>query len=276
MSFRDFWKDSLVAFFLKRILLATLIFLVLAWSTLYLIKIYTNHGESVLIPDLQGLYFEEAVSLLSRHDLYAEIIDSVFVRNKPLGTIVEQIPAANSFVKRDRSIFLIVNQRQVRTIPLPELIDISIRQADALVKSLGLTVSSVEYRPSEFKGLVIDVLHNDTSITAGTRLIEGSAVKLIVGSGIGEDISSVPMLIGFSQNEARNRALSMSFIIGSLNYDDVPDENDPSYIVYRQTPLPGAKMPAGTRINVWLTRNIDTVNQSINQQIITEQEEVFF
>ncbi len=276
MDFREFWKESLVAFFLKRIVLATLIFVALGWGTLYFIKVYTNHGESVVIPDLQGLYFEEAVSLLRKHDLYAEIIDSVFVRNKPLGTIVEQIPAANSFVKKDRSIFLIMNQRQIRTIPLPDLNDVSLRQADALIKSLGLRVSSIEYRPSEFKDLVIDVLHNDTSITSGTRLVEGSSVTLIVGSGIGDGVSFVPTLIGFSQNEARRRALSMSFVMGSVEYDGIPDENDPSYVVYRQSPTPGSQMPAGTRINIWLTRDLNTVNQSVNQQVIKEQEEDFF
>ena len=100
MNFKTFWKESLAGFIIKRVLLALLIVVVLAWVTLLLLDRYTHHGESVRVPDLQGLFVEEAQSLLANYALYPEVIDSVYVKDKPLGTIVEQVPPANSSVKK--------------------------------------------------------------------------------------------------------------------------------------------------------------------------------
>lgn len=276
MSFKDFWQNNVIAFILKRIVLAIVLIIAIAWSSLILIDFYTNHGESVPVPDLQGLYIEEAENLLENNDLYAQIIDSVYVREKPLGTIVEQIPAANSSVKKNRLVFLIVNQRIERTVPLPELNDISLRQADALLKSLNLKVSAVQYKPSEFKDLVIDVMKNGRSIPTGTRLPEGASVELVVGSGLGENLSRVPSLIGLSINDARSQAMNMSFILGSQNFDVTPNGNESKFVIYKQMPVPGEYMSEGTRINIWLTKDKNTVQKSVDEQVKVEQDEEFF
>jgi beta-lactam-binding protein with PASTA domain len=273
MEFKNFWKESIVGYIVKRILLAILIAIALSWITLILLDHYTHHGESVTVPDLQGLYEEEAQNLLENYDLYTQVIDSVYVKDKALGTIVEQIPSANSSVKKNRSIYLILNKRQLKMIPFPDVNDVSFRQADALIKSLGLRVSGVVYRPSEFKDLVIDVSYHGQRIESGTRLPEGAAVVLVVGSGVGENISTIPGLIGKSFNEARNEAIASSFIIGGVNYDVPPVGDEDEYMIYRQTPSSGEKMPDGTRINVWLTKDKILIQESINSQF--EEEEFF-
>ena len=109
MGFKTFLKESIAGFILKRIVLAIVIVIALAWITLIVLDHYTHHGESVTVPDLQGLYVEEARSLLENYDLYVQVIDSVYMKEKALGTIVEQIPPANSSVKKNRSIYLILN-----------------------------------------------------------------------------------------------------------------------------------------------------------------------
>ena len=273
MSFKTFWKESIVGFIVKRILLAIAIIVSLVWITLIVLDHYTHHGESVTVPDLQGLYVEEAQNLLENYELYTQVIDSVYVKDKALGTIVEQIPPANSSVKKNRSIYLILNKRQVKMIPFPDLNDVSFRQADALIKSLGLRVSGVVYRPSEFKDLVIDVSYFGQRIEPGTRLPEGAAVVLVVGSGVGEEISAVPGLIGKTFNDAKNEAIASSFIIGAVNYDVTPVGDESEYMIYRQTPAAGEKWPDGTRIDIWLTKDENLIEQSINNQF--EEEEFF-
>ena len=273
MDFKTFWRESIAGYIVKRILLAIVIVIALAWITLIVLDQYTHHGESVTVPDLQGLYVEEAQNLLENYDLYTQVIDSVYVKEKALGTIVEQIPPANSSVKKNRSIYLILNKRQVKMIPFPDVNDVSFRQADALIKSLGLRVSGVVYRPSEFKDLVIDVSYLGQHIEPGTRLPEGAAVVLVVGSGVGEGVSTVPGLIGKSFNEAKNEAILSSFIIGAVNYDVTPAANENEYMIYRQTPSAGEKMPDGSRIDIWLTRDKNLIEESVNSQF--EEEEFF-
>ena len=111
MDFKKFWKESFAGFVLKRILLAITIFVALAWITLLIVDQYTRHGEFEVVPDLRGMYVEEAQLLLSNQDLHPQVIDSVYVRNKKLGTIIEQTPVPNSTVKKNRPIYIIINSR---------------------------------------------------------------------------------------------------------------------------------------------------------------------
>lgn len=274
MDFKKFWKESTAGYITKRVLLAIILFVALAWTTLIIIDIYTHHGESVNVPDLQGLYVEEADNLLGTYDLYAQVIDSVYVKEKALGTIVEQIPAANSSVKKNRSIFLVVNKKQVKMIPLPDVNDVSYRQADALLKSLGLRVSSVVYSPSEFKDLVIDVRYRGTHVAPGTRLPEESSLVLVIGSGLGDSISSVPSLLGMNLTGAKSEAISAAYVIGAVKYDVAPMGDEDKYMVYKQSPEVGQEMPDGARINVWLTKDPSLVEEAVKS--VEEEEEAFF
>ena len=263
MDFKTFWKESTLGYITRRILLAIILFIALAWVSLYFTGVYTHHGESVPVPDLRGLYIDEATARLDQSDLYVEVIDSVYMSDKALGTIVDQIPAPGSTVKKNRAIYLIVNKQHKNKIPVPEVSDLSYRQADALLKSLGLKVSSVIYRPSEYKDLVIDVLYDSVSISSGTRLPEGSSVILVVGSGLGSESTSIPSLIGVSLETGRKQAISASFVIGARNFDTTPDGDEASYMIYRQEPAAGEVHPTGTRIDIWLTKDKDIIDDAI-------------
>ena len=277
MDFKTFWSNSTAGFILKRFLLAIIIFIGLAWAALFGIDFYTHHGESEKVPQLQGLYVEEAELLLKSQDLYPQVIDSVFIREKKLGTIIDQIPAAGSSVKRDRPIYLIINSRQMRQIPVPDVNDVSYRQADAMLKAIGLKVSSVQYSPSEYKDLVIAVKYRGQTIEAGTRVPEGSSLILIVGSGLGADITSVPFLKGLGLEQGRAQALSSMVVLGAVEYDVEPVGNESEYIIYRQRPGSGAEVPTGTRIDVWMSKDRSLLNKVFEEdQTPVEQEEVFF
>jgi beta-lactam-binding protein with PASTA domain len=275
MSIKSFFQESVVGFILKRILLAAVIVVILSWITLLLIDVYTRHGESVPVPDVRGLYFDEANNILNNSDLYALIIDSVYVRDKALGTILEQIPAAGSSVKKQRNIFLIVNKNQFKKIPLPDVGDISQRQADALLRSVGLKVSNVIYSPSEFKDLVIDVLYNGRSITPGSRITEGASVVLVVGSGMGENVTRVPSLTGLTLVEAREIVIQSSFVLGAVNYDEAPSNNENKYFIYRQRPSGNQAASAGSRIDIWMTKDQNLLQEYIESED-EEAEETFF
>src|ERR1035437_3901287 len=130
MELKKFWKETFGGFVLKNVLVAIGIIVAISWITLICIDFYTHHGEAEVIPDLRGSYVEEAEILLAKKGLYPVVIDSVYVRDKKLGTIIDQIPPANSSVKRNRPIYLIINSRSVRQVTLPEINDVSYRQAD--------------------------------------------------------------------------------------------------------------------------------------------------
>jgi len=277
MDIKKFWKETFGGFVLKNFLIAIAIIVALAWISLICIDFYTRHGESKLVPDLRGSYVEEAEQLLAKQGLHAQVIDSVYVRDKKLGTIIEQNPAPNSNVKSNRAIYLIINSRLVRQVALPDVSDVSFRQADAMLQSIGLSVGSTEYVPSEYKDLVTEVKFHGRSIMAGTRIPEGSSVVLVVGSGLGAADSIVPALKGMGLTEATEKALSASFIIGGKEYDVTPSGNEDDYVIYRQRPAAGGSVTAGSRIDVYLSKDKSRINEKFDEDKKPEEtDEVFF
>lgn len=277
MDFKKFWSESLGGFILKRILLATAILVALSWITLYLVDIYTQHGHTETVPDLKGMYMEEAELMLKNHSLYAQVIDSVYVRNKKPGTIIDQSPAPNEQIKSNRPVYIVINSRQMRKTALPEIYDISYRQADAMLKSQGINVDNVQYTPSEYKDLVIDVKYEGRSITAGYRIPEGSYVTLVVGSGEAAQDTIVPSLKGMGIEEARTQAIEATMILGSMDFDIAPRGRESEYIIYRQRPAAGQTLPAGTRIDIWLSKDKSMLNKVFEEdKKENDTEEDFF
>ena len=274
MTWKKFWKESLAGLIIKNVLLAGVVILILVWGTFKFIDRYTQHGVTEIVPDLRGAYMEEAEIILKAQNLYPQIIDSVYDRDKTLGTIVEQNPAPNATVKRNRPIYLIINSKEVRKISLPGILDFSSRQAEAMILASGLNVESIQYAPSEYKDLVIDVKYKGESVNTGFLIPEGESVVLIVGSGLGDEEIIVPNLRGLSFEDARTEIISSYFIIGATHYEEENANGD--YVVYKQQPVDGSMAASGTRINIWLTTDKTLLDKTLENEVDNNQEEEFF
>ena len=272
MDFKRFWKESWAALVIRHVLLALLVVFIISYITLSFIDKYTRHGEAEVVPDLKGRYTEEADILLAAQGLRYEVIDSTYDRSQPFGVIVEQTPPQGSFLKKGRPVYLIINAKSIRQVPLPDVRDVSFRQADAMLKASGLKVGNVTYEPSEFKDLVLDVRKDEQPIKPGTRIPEGTTIDLIVGQGIGTENVFVPNLAGLPATEIRNTLLSSLLVVGAVNYDVPPANDNDQYIVYLQEPQAGTQVPSGTRIDVWLSKDPSKVTQQEN----TSSEDDFF
>lgn len=153
------------------------------YGSLYWIDIYTHHNQAIEVPDLRGLQPEEAEIVLKKRDLRLQVTDSVYSKTVSPGAVVEMIPPAGSKVKQNRIVFLTINAKTSQTVELPDMYEISQRQAEATLKSLGFVIDSIESVPYKYKGLVIGVVNNGMLIEAGTRLPIGSILWLQVGDG---------------------------------------------------------------------------------------------
>lgn len=265
MAKKKFWKETLAGLIIKNVLIATGIVLILLWVTFRFINSYTEHGVEEQVPDVRGAYIEEAELILKAQNLYPEVIDSVYMRDKKLGTIIEQVPAPDSKIKHNRPVYLIINARSIRQISLPAVVDYSHRQAAAMIKAAGLKVESVQYIPSEYKDLVMDVKYKGKSIQAGHKIPEGDGVVLVAGSGLGTEETTIPNLKGFTFDEARRVIMSSSFTVGAAHYDSESTENGESFVIYRQRPVDGTKVPRGTRIDIWLSTDRSLIDKSFDE-----------
>ena len=265
-------ESGFAVFALKNIVLAIIILFALGWLTLLLVDVYTRHNDTVIVPNVQGMYVEEAQSAMSKYKLGIQIVDSVYISGRALGSVVEQTPPAGSTVKPYRDIYLVINAKQVRQIPLPDIIEGSFRQADATLKSVGLSVGNVERQPSEYKDLVLAVKYKGVAINAGQRIPLGEAVTLVVGEGLGSADVAIPAIKGLPLDSARDVLLDAGFVIGSVNYDKPPEGNDAEYVIYRQKPIAGSTAEQGSRIDVWLSTDKSLLNKVFNED---ENEEFF-
>jgi beta-lactam-binding protein with PASTA domain len=201
------------------------------------------------------------------------IIDSTYSQKTPLGTLLEQNPKAGSKVKKGRTIYAIQNARFRRPIIMPELRDLSLRQAESTIKALGLAVGDIIYEPSTYRDIILDIRIDTMSVTAGTSLPEGSVVNLYVGKGPGIQQVSVPSIIGKTLAEARSWLMGHALSLGIVEYDVEPtEETREQYVVYSQTPQGGTEVVEGTTVHIKLSMDIE---KSVTTDNIGDEEEFF-
>lgn len=273
MSLQTMFSFLKSKFFWINLGLAILLGVVVVVVVLFSLKFVTKHGEGVTVPNVTGFYVEEAEILFKQQELTYEVIDSVYVRNKLQGEILEQTPRAESTVKTGRKIYLTINSKSDKMIVLPQVQNVSFRQARATLEAIGFVVGDIEYKPSEFPDLVMGIRVGQTPVSAGDRLHDGASVVLIVGSKTFGETAVTPDLLSVTQSTAEQLILQNDFVVGSVDFDVPPmNESDKAnYFVYRQFPEPTTSYEVGRRINIWLTKTPNKVYEKSPKQNTDEE-----
>ena len=243
-----FFRFLFSKMFLKHILIIAILIALIIWATLFGIKKLTNHGEAITLPDYSGLMLEE---LESDNDFEFYIIDSIHDPNREKGSIVAQDPLPESKVKKGRKIYLTVIAMLPEQVPMPNLVDLTLRQAKSILETYGLLVSSLEYVPDIAKNAVLEQKYKGKTIEEGKLLEKGSKVELVLGEGLNRERISVPLLIGKKRNEAISILHASSLNVGSEIFED---GNDTSKVrVYKQTPRASSMniIKLGQSVNLW-------------------------
>lgn len=243
--------------FLRNIVLAFIILIVGTFIIMQLLKIYTRHNEALSVPDFQGLTLEEARDLAERKQMRVVVFDSVFLTDFERGSVVDQHPKAGLKVKRNRKIFLTINAMNPERIPMPDLISLTFRQAKAKLESFNLKLGEVTYEPDIGVNLVLQQRINGREINPGDSVSKGSYIDLVLGKGLSDEQTSVPLLIGLNLEQAKIKASDRFLRIGGILPDNtVKTEGDKSLaLIYQQRPMPGhdITLPLGSSIDVWIT-----------------------
>lgn len=171
----------------KNILLIIAAGVILLIVTLILLNIYTHYNKSVDVPQVKGLQLKEAKVLLKSQGLKYAVVDSIYDKKAVPGSIIEQVPSANSRTKSGRQVFLTIYSMNPPDIAVPGLVDYSYRQAEALLISMGFEKIAIQEVPSEYKGLVKAVEYRGRTLQPEEKIPSGSPLTLIVGSGIQTD-----------------------------------------------------------------------------------------
>lgn len=243
---RIFWINALVII----IVIIMSIGLVYKW-----LDSFTDHGNSVSVPDLKGMNIKKVDDFLKTKNLSFKIADSsVYLLDQKPGTIVEQDPQPNEKVKQGRTIYLTITRSSAPMVKVPALKDVSLRQAEAILAASGLRMGEQIFKPDLAKNAVLSMMINGKDLKAGTDVPKGSAIDLIVGDGLGNTVVTVPSLIGLTYDEALFVLKGSSLNIGSLFFDGVIKDTLNAKI-YDQNPAPDNNtINQGEAIDLYLRR----------------------
>ena len=254
MGKKNIFDKSDAIFLGINILLAIVVVVIILVSLIAYLKRYTQHGVEVEVSNVRGLAKEDAEAVLDQQGLRLVVIDSTYSEKVPFGTIVEQDPMPDSHAKLGRAVYVTVNASGKRQIPMPNLQDMSYRQAETTLRGLGLLVDTIyDYEPSAFRDLILDVKAHGQSVQPGEKIAVGTKVRLVVGFGRGTEEVEVPSVIGMSPVDARRVLLSHRLTVGAVTCDEAVEEDGTPLFVYQQIPAAGEKLIEGETVALKLT-----------------------
>lgn len=149
------------------------------------LKIYTSHGQSIEIPVLVGLSFDEAQKILDEMGLEVVVADSLFDSKIPTGSVIESDPMAGIQVKNGRRVYLTLNALTPPLAMIPNLTDISFLKASIDLKSKGFIIGRIIKKQDIAKDFVIAGEFNGRTLKEGEKLPMGTIIDLVVGTGEG-------------------------------------------------------------------------------------------
>ena len=176
-------KGRGVLIVLLNILAMIIIATVLVLITFRWINSYTLHGQYIEVPDLSGMFEEEAEETLAAQGLKYEVSEYKYDKMTVEGGVIEQKPKPGSYVKQGRKIYLTLNSGKEPRRAVPDVADnSSIRAAESKLRAAGFKLARTVYIDGALDW-VYEIRYQGQKIDAGTELPEGSILTIVAGNG---------------------------------------------------------------------------------------------
>jgi hypothetical protein len=254
---KEFWRT---------LLLMLLVSLILIFITQQALKLYSRHGQRILLPDLSGMKLEEAEKEVAKHNFKLLVSDSVHIVNREGGEILNQNPPAFSKVKEDRSIYLTVTKNTADKVALKNLPSLYGKSYERRRKTLNTSykintgIAGYMFDPGPSDYILGAIYKGDTillrnQIKENTMIAKGETIHFILSKRTGGE-TYVPDLVCMTYEEAVFILSSMRLEVG--NVTESPSVNDrSSAYVQSQTPISDgdSKMLMGQSIDLYLSAN---------------------
>lgn len=170
------------------IILLNILVMVIAGIALVLVAFrwmesYTRHGQYISVPDVAGMYEDEAAKALAAAGLKYEVSDYKFDSQLVEGGVIEQKPKPGAFVKEGRKIYLTLNSGKEPVKAVPDLADnSSLRAAESQLLAAGFKLTATEYIDGDLDW-VYEIRYKGNEIKAGTEIPVGSVLTIVAGNG---------------------------------------------------------------------------------------------
>jgi beta-lactam-binding protein with PASTA domain len=210
----DFFKFLFSKTFLKNLMAALVLVVIIFFGLKLYLDNYTHHNEYHLVPDLTNKTYEEAKQILTDRKMKLVVIDTVEYNPKyKKYAILDQNPHKNDQVKVGRKIYVKVNNAAYPKVSFPEIINKSKRQAISLLKASGLKVGKISTKPY-FAEVVLAAMHQKDTLKSGDKIEKNSRVNLIIGDGK-RDVDSQIDSLSTNQTPDVNIQKTLNNVIGN-------------------------------------------------------------
>ena len=224
---------------------------------------YTLHGESIEVPNFENYELEQLDDVFKRSQLNYVIVDSIYIKGKSPGTVIEQDPAEGRLVKKGRKVYWPVTATQPPQTTIPNLIDRSMRQAEATLAAYGLKLGEVTYEADPCSNCVLKQQQNGQDIIPGNPIHKGAVIDLVVGKGLGDELVPIPYLYEMNAEMAKVLLKTSLLTVGAEEFDEtvVTAEDSANAIIYRQIPAyaPNKSINSGSLVSIFLTMDKNKV-----------------
>lgn len=207
----------------------------------------TNHGETITVPNVEGLAINELERFLVNRNLRYEISDSSYSAEYPPLTVLKQFPHAGSKVKEGRKIFISINRADPPTVPIPNLIDGSVVNADAVLRSNELKRGRIELVSGPFN-IVKEMKYKGSELKAGDRVPKGAIIDLVVMDGGTGGKLEIPSFIDLPYDETEFMISGWNLNVGEI----ILVGDTTGGVVLKQNPEPGENIKVGDAVDLWI------------------------
>lgn len=209
--FKSLSLNKKIAAILSSLFLAGIIFVLIL--DFFVMPFYTNYNQGVTVPDVTKISLDEAEELLERNGLRHEVLDRRANSVYPANYIIDQSPSAKQIVKPNRKIYLTVNTAVTPQTVVPNVVNMSLRNAEIQLENHGLVVGTTSYETSRFRNTILR-----QSVAAGDTVGRGTVINLAVSDGLGSRLVTVPDIQGMRLTEAEQALTSVGLLVGEIRF----------------------------------------------------------
>ncbi len=210
----------------------------------------TNHGETITVPNVEGMTIKDLEEFLVKRNLRYEVNDSSYTEDQPPLTVLKQYPMAGSKVKENRVIYISLNRVNPPSVPVPDLVDGSLINAEAVLRGNELKRGRIQLVRGPFLNLVKEMRYEGKKIEPGTRIPKGSVIDLVVEDG-GSNTVPMPDVLGYTLEDAKIPIFGSNLNLGQIHLVGDTLAVSP-IVVLKQKPPAKENIKVGDVVELWV------------------------
>lgn len=215
----------------------------------WIMPAYTHYNEGLTVPDVTKISLEEAEEVLESYGLRYEILDRRAHSAYPADYILDQAPPARHIVKPNRKIYLTVNTAIRPTAVVPNVVNMSLRNAQIQIENYGLEVGTISYESGRFRATVLR-----QSISPGDTVDVETMIDLAVSDGLGDSMVEVPDIIGMTLAEAQQALREAGLRVSEIRFE--PSQVAQPHTILSREPV-DAELQEGESLSLIVSERFD-------------------